>query len=354
MNARSVHIAIALLALAAPAGAAEVREQSDQTLDLAGVTALRVENARGEVDVRPGPAGALKVSALKVTRATRESRARELAAETEVLTERDGGTLELRVRYTRREAVRVGWRELFSGGFEAPSAYVRLSLQIPPGLPLEVKSASGDVSTLDLAGPLALETSSGDVTVIGSRGPVTVTTSSGDVEGRDLSSVQARSGSGSLRFENVSGPLAARTASGAITVRGAADSVSVRSVSGDIDVNAAPRGVTASTTSGSIDARDVARFAALSAGSGDVDFALIRPLERAEVTTVTGRVSGRLAKDLACRLEMRTSSGEMEALIPMQLKSVSRREVVGVVGGGKAPVVLQSSAGDIELVSGGE
>ena len=355
MNTRIPLIAIALCALApALAAAAEHREQSDQTLDLAGITALRVENARGEVDVRPGPAGSLHVSALKVARSTGARRARELAAETEVLTERLGGTLELRVRYSQHGAVRIGWRELFSGGFDAPSAHVRLSLQIPSGMSLEVKSASGDISTVDLTGPLTLESSSGDVTVIASRGPVAVTTSSGDVEGRDLRTIEARSGTGSLRFENVSGPLEARTTGGSIVVRGAADSITVRSVSGDIDVDAAPRGVVATSTGGSIDARGIARFARLSAANGDIDFELVRPIERIEVTTVTGHVSGRLANDVACRLELRTSSGEMEVLIPMELKSVSRREVVGVVGGGKAPVVLQTSAGDIELMSGGE
>lgn len=355
MNARSTLIAISLACLApALAGAAEHREQTDQNLDLVGVTALRVENARGEVDVRPGPAGTLRVGAVKVTRASSERRARELAAETEVLTERRDGTLELRVRYSQHGAVRIGWRELFSGGFEAPSAQVRLSLQIPPGMPLEVQSASGDISTVDLTGPLTLESSSGDVTVIASRGDVKVTTSSGDLDARDLRTIEARSGSGSLRFENVSGPLNARTTSGSIVIRGAGDSVAVRSVSGDIDVDAAPRGVTATSTSGTIDVRGVARFARISSASGDVDFELVRPLERVEVTTVSGSVLGRLASDVACRLELRTSSGEMEVLIPMQLKSVSRREVVGVVGGGQAPVVLQTSAGDIELMSGGE
>lgn len=354
MNARSTLIAI-VLAIVAPvsAGAVEHREQSDHSIDLTGITALRVENARGEIDVRPGAAGAARVSAVKVTRAGSERRARELAEETEVVTERRDGTLELRVRYAQHGSVRVGWRELFSGGFEAPSASVRLSLQIPAGLPLEVQTASGDISTVDLTGPLTLESSSGDVTVIASRGAVRVTTSSGDFDGRDLRVVEARSGSGGLRLENVAGPLNARTTSGTIVVRGAGDSVAVRSVSGDIDLDAAPRGVTATSTSGSIDARGIARFAKISSASGDVGFELVRPIERAEITTVSGRVEGRLASDVRCRLEVRTSSGEMEVLIPMELKSVSRREVVGVVGGGQAPVVLQTSAGDIEL-SGGE
>jgi DUF4097 and DUF4098 domain-containing protein YvlB len=137
-------------------------------------------------------------------------------------------------------------------------------------------------------------------------------------------------------------------------VRGAGDSLSLRSVSGDLDLDGAPRGLIAGTSSGTIDARGIAHYAEISAASGDVEVELVHPLERVEITTVTGRISGRIAEDVKCRLDLRTSSGDLEVMIPMQLKSVSRREVVGVVGGGKAPVVLQTSAGDIELMSGGE
>lgn len=357
MNARTPQIAVALAALAlapALARAAEYREQSDHSVDLAGVRAVRVENARGEVDVRPGPAGTVRVGAVKVTRATGERRARELAADTDVVTETKDGTLEIRVRYPQRHAVHIGWRELFSGGYESPGAQVRLTLEIPAGLALEARTASGSITVLDLTGPLTLQSASGDIAVLSTRGPVSATSASGDIEARGVRRLIARTGSGDLRIDDISGPLQARTTSGSIDVRGAADSVWVRSVSGDIGVAGAPAGLTASTSSGSIDARGVARFAEVSAANGEVGIELVRPLERAQVTTVSGRISGRLADDLKCRLEVRTSSGEMEVMVPMQLKSVSRREVVGVVGGGKAPVVLQTSAGDVELMSGGE
>jgi len=357
VNARIPQIAVVLAVIAlapAPSGAAEYREDSEQTLDLAGIRTLRVENARGEVDVRVGAPGSVHVAAVKVTRGTGDTRARDLARDTMVETVRKDGTLEIRVRYPQRRTIHIGWRELFSRGYESPGAEVRLTLQIPAGLPLEAHTASGSISTLDLTGPLTLQSSSGDITVIASKGPVTATSASGDIEGRDLRTLQARSGSGTIRVENVSGPLQARTTSGPIDVRGAGDSLSVRSVSGDIGVREAPVGLTASTSSGSIDARGIARFADISASNGDVEVEFVRPIERAQVQTVSGRISGRIAADVACRLNVRTSSGDLEVLVPMQLKSVSRREVVGVVGGGKAPVVLQTSAGDIELTSGGE
>lgn len=351
---RSRTIASGLLLAALATGAATARadvwrEESDQTIPLDGYARIYVENARGEIDVRPGPAGTIRITAHKTARAASESRAKDLAARTTVETRRADGRFEIEVKYPDRGAVRIGWRDLLRGGIESPQAEVRLTLQIPPDLDVQLRSASADLSTLDLAGPQRIDTASGDVTVIGARGRTEIATSSGDIEARDLRAVQARTVSGSLRFENVAGPLHAKSTSGSISVRAAKDSLAVRSVSGDIDIDGAPLGLTASTSSGRIDARGVARAVTISAASGDVDVALQAPLTRADVSTVTGRIVGRLIDDLGCRLDMKTSGGEMEVLVPLELKSVSRREIVGVVNRGGAPVVLQTSAGDIEL-----
>jgi DUF4097 and DUF4098 domain-containing protein YvlB len=339
----------ALAAAPAVAGAATWREESDQTIPLEGITSLRIENARGEVDVRPGPAGSIRVTALKTARARTEARAKDLAGRTTVETRREGGRFEIVVKYPQRNAIRIGWRELVRGSVDSPQSEVRLTLQIPRELALEMRSASADLSALDLAGPLEIDTASGDVTVIGTRGAVDVATSAGSIEAKDVRGLNARTVSGSVRVENASGALHARSTSGTITVRGATDSISVRSVSGDIHVAEAPLGLTASTSSGSIDARGVARRAALTAAAGDIDVSFIAPLAGAEVSTVSGRIVGRLAAGLGCRVDMRTSGGDLEVLLPIELKSVSRREIVGVVNRGKAPVALQTSAGDIEL-----
>jgi hypothetical protein len=357
VNARTLGTGLILTAITlapALAGAATHREEGDQTIDLAGIKVLRVENARGEIDVRPGPAGSLRMTAIKIARASNSDQARGMAAATRVESERKDDTYEIKVHYSQQSAVRIGWRDLLRGHFEPPRTEVRLTLQVPAGMALRLRSASGDLSILDLTGPLTLESSSGDVTLISSRGPVEIKTSSGDVMARDTRRLEIRSASGSLRLENPGGPVAARTTSGSISVRGATDTLFVRSVSGDIDVDQAPRGLTANSSSGSIDARGVALFADVQAASGDIDIGFVRPLERAEVSTVTGRISGRLADKLACLIDLRTSSGDLEVLMPLKLRSVSRREVVGVINGGKAPIVMQTSAGDIELMSGGE
>lgn len=349
---RGLAFGLLLAALAAAPGVAAAavwREESDQTIPLEGLTALRVENARGEIDVRPGPAGSIRVSAVKTARSSTDDRARELASRITVETRRTADRFEIEVKYPQRSAVRIGWRDLFRGNIESPQAEVRLTLQIPPGLALALRSASADLSTLDLAGPLTIGSASGDVTVIGARGATEVSTASGDIDAKDVRRFSARTVSGSMRIENVTGALSARSTSGPITVRGAKDSVSVRSVSGNIDVDEAPRGITASSSSGSIGARGVARMASISAASGDVDLSLVAPLAGADVTTVSGRIVTRLAGDVGCRLDMRTSGGDLEVFVPLELKSVSRREIVGVVKRGKAPVVLQTSAGDIEL-----
>jgi len=348
-----VIVLAASAAISAPAGAATWREQSDQTFSVERVRTLRVENTQGGIEVVPGGAGTLRVTALKTTRANGDARARTLATETVVETQRVDGAFQLKVRYPQRNTVRIGWRDLFRGELLTPRSEVQLTIEIPANVALEIHAASADVSTRDLVSSQTVDAVSGDVTVVAPRGGVVITTVSGDVDVRDARSLEVRTVSGTIDVEQASGPLSLKSSSGGVSVSGARDSIVVRSVSGDVRVDAAPRGLTANTSSGAIRAQNVAHHAMLSSASGDIEVSFAEPLLQAQVDTVSGDITGRLADRLGCRIEMRTSGGDLDMRVPFKLQSVSRREITGVVNGGRAPILLESSAGDIELLSGG-
>ena len=329
------------------------REQSDKVIEARGLTGVEVENRRGVVAFHRSADGKIHVTALKITRATDREHSLAYARETQVLTAVEDGRLAVRVRYSRRQSIHLSFWDVFSG-FELPSVEVRLSIDVPDGLAVDVSTKSGDLTTEDLNAPQALVTSSGDITVHSAHGPIRPVSSSGNISAVDVGRARLQSVSGDLEVEDAHGPLTAGTTSGGISVTGAEDSLSLTTVSGDIRVTSAPRGLVARTTSGDVVAQAARGVTRLETSSGDVRIELEAPLSQADITTVSGNIGVHLASTLACRLEMRTTNGTLDTSVPLQLKTVSRHLVTGTIRSGTAPVTLRSSSGDIEIKTGAD
>ena len=312
-------VTAALLVGASPAAADRevLREQSEQTVEARGFKTLEVINARGRVDLLPSPDAKLHLTALKIVRYRSHERAQELARGIVVETGVRDDRYVVEVRYQKRHSVRISFWDIFKiDGLNLPAYEVRVTCQVPRGLPVTVRESSGDIRSEGLAGAQVLRTSSGDIVVESAGGPLEALSSSGEVTATAVRQARVKSVSGDVVVRQVEGPLHASTSSGSITVTGAVDSLALSSVSGDISADHAPRGLDAETSSGEIRLQ--------------------------------------LAAAVACALDMRTSSGTIEVEQPMQMKSVSRRSVSGVIRGGRTPVVLHTASGDITVVGGGE
>jgi hypothetical protein len=347
-------VTVALLPGLAAAETPTLREQSQQVVEARGIAGLRVENPRGLVQVSPSRDGRIHLTALKVTSSRMSSRARDFARETRVETSTEAGRFVVRVRYPQRQMLRTSFMQIFRGELDLPRVEVRLALEVPARLPVDLETASGDLETTDLAGPQSLQTTSGDIEVRAAAAFLSVTTTSGNVMASGVARARVRSVSGDVTLDAARGPLDVRTTSGNIAVSGVADSVGVSSVSGDIRVDRAPRGLDAGSTSGDIVVDGLAGgVVKLRSTSGDVRFGLDRGLRRADVSTVSGGISARLADGLGCELNLTSTSGTLDSSVPLRIRTVSRHEMSGVVGGGGAPVVLHSLSGDIAVTGGG-
>jgi hypothetical protein len=341
---------------AAPARAGEetLREQSEKVEEPAGLTAIEVDNARGQIDVRPSADGKLHIRALKIVRAPDNAKAREIANQIRVAVSRQDGRYLLKVTYPQRQVVHVGFWEMMSGDVQLPRSEMRLALDVPAEIPVSLHSTSGDLSTDMLAGVQRLETTSGDAEVRDSRGPVTFSSTSGDLTGSFGAAARVRTVSGDVEVDRAGGPLDVHTTSGDITVRDAADSLLLGTVSGDIEVGRAANGLNATTTSGTVHARGLGGRCQLETSSGDVEASLTRGISRADFESGSGDITVRFGPGVGAALEVRTSNGTIDASVPIEVKSVTRRLLTGKVGSGQTPVLLRSSSGDIQILSGGE
>ena len=92
----------------------------------------------------------------------------------------------------------------------------------PKGTQLEASSGSGDLRLQDLGGPLKANTGSGSIEAGGFTGRILLQTGSGDIRAglQSASDVRATTGSGSIHLQGVDGALYAQTGSGDIEIGG--------------------------------------------------------------------------------------------------------------------------------------
>lgn len=121
--------------------------------------------------------------------------------------------------------------------------------------PAQLRSGSGDVSAELLAGPARLETGSGDIVVRDARGQLRIKSGSGDVRlAHAGDAVSVSTGSGDIVITESAGPVAAKTGSGELRIDDAGTDVSMKSGSGDCAIGAA-RGGRVLVTGASSDVR---------------------------------------------------------------------------------------------------
>lgn len=355
---RCMQIVAALLVVGATPAAASrlvLREQSEKTVDVRGFKSFEVINARGTVDLEPSPDGKIHVTALKFVRGHNRERAEALAREIVVEAGVRDDRYVVEVRYPRRYNVQISFWDIFKvDGINVPRYEVRLTCQVPGGLPVTVRESSGNIRSEGVTGAQMLRTTSGDIEVVSAGGPVELWSSSGDVLATGMRQVQVRSASGDVVLRQVAGPLRVSTSSGGITVTGAQDSLSLSSASGDIRADRAPRGLEVETSSGDVAVQAVAGSVRVGTASGDVRLGLREPLRSVDATSSSGGIRLLLDPAVGCALDMRTSSGTIEVEQPMQMKNVSRRSVTGVIRNGRTPVVLHTASGDITVAGGGQ
>ena len=342
-------IVLGALAVAGSALAGDTwREMSEQVVDAAKVKTLDVNNPRGIVSVSPSTDGKIHLSALKIVRTGNEKKGRELASQMQVEAGVQGDRYAVRVTYPHRKIHVNVWDVLSGGDIDVPSLEVRLVIKAPVAVTVLLKSTSGDLESDAMSGRQQLETTSGDVRVPSARGPLSVRASSGDLEIGDVMAARLSTSSGEVNVDRSRGPLRVGTTSGDITVESADDSLAITTASGDVKVSQATRGADLRSTSGGIDARAAGSVRAETA-SGDATLTLLSPLVQADIATVSGDIEARLAHDVACRLEMHTTSGSLDATVPIDLSQATRREIVGSVRNGSIPVRLRSTSGDINV-----
>jgi len=322
---RPLRVAFALLlplaATGCRLGAQEVAERMvDRTLSVDPAVTLDIRTGSGNIAIRSGSSGAVRVIARIQGRGWPggdvEERVRRLEANPPI--EQDGGV------------VRIGHiadRDLVRN--------IRISYEVTAPVETAVRSrtGSGDQTIAGVRGPVAARTGSGTIDVRHIQADVDATTGSGDITGDDLrAGFAGRAGSGSIRVDGIGGAASARTGSGDVALAQTAD--------GDVDIT---------TASGSIEVTGARQALRARAASGDIRLDG-RPGRDWDVASSSGSIRVRFPADSAFELSARTASGGVEVGHPITVAGASTRaRVRGTVRGGGPRVAISAASGSIHV-----
>ena len=340
-------VGLALLATAAPAGAAvtlrgllleegprtgwferyqdsrqgpETVDKNSQTFKVGADGALDLTGISGDVRVTGGSGSDIRVEATKRVRHRDATEAKRLLNDLRVEMTNFNGRVEVRSVYPRRG----------SYGDRGISASVDYLVAVPAGVTVSVKSISGDVIVSGVRGEVRAETVSGDVSVDSTPNLALAKTISGDVIARDIG------GATTLVLSTVSGSV---IASG-LKVR----ALEAGSVSGNVKLSG--------TQVERVEARSVS-------GSIEFDAPLVKA-GRYEFTSHSGNVRIVISGGTGFELDADTFSGSVRSDIPVTLRTIGRedrgrrrstsnRAIRGSSGDASAVLSVRSHSGSIVI-----
>ena len=208
----------------------DYEESRELTLNAGGIDTVEIEAGAGSLEVRgSADAQAISVTAL-IQVPEKEEKAQKVIETDLVLTlERDGDTAVLNGYFES-----AGW-----GWGDSPS--IRLEVEVPDRVALEIEDGAGSIKIWDVSGNIAIE-----------------------------------DGSGSLQMSNVGGDIRIEDGSGSISVDGVGGDISIDDGSGSITVKDVRGSVVVDDGSGGINVTDVdADLIIEDDGSGSLNFARI-------------------------------------------------------------------------------
>jgi hypothetical protein len=165
--------------------------------------------------------------------------------------------------------------------------------------------------------------------------------------------IEASTGSGRLNLTDLTGTITARTGSGGIDARGIAGDFEGATGSGSIMIEQAGAGTVRVTTgSGRIEAAGLDGALTARTGSGGMTIEG-RPAAPWHLETGSGGITLRLPPDAAFDLEAHAGSGGISTDHPMTIRGrVERGRLQGQAGGGGAVISARTGSGGISIEQG--
>jgi DUF4097 and DUF4098 domain-containing protein YvlB len=291
----------------------------DKTFTVSGPVRIEMTNGSGDSHVTIGPAGEVRIHGEIQVQAwsdkSGQRRVDEVQSHPPVT--QDGSL------------VRIG-----NSSFNSKDVSIDYTITVPADAEIRATTGSGDLEITGLKGPANFTAGSGDIKASNISGDVQVVAGSGGIELSDIGGqVQAHAGSGDITLDRIRGDMRLQTGSGEIEVTEPGGKLDAATSSGDVTIRGASEDISVRTSSGDV----------------TVDG---NPSENSywDFHTSSGDVVLHVPSNASFRLYARSSSGDIEAEIPVTMEGTSRKhELQARLGDGKARVEITTSSGGVSL-----
>lgn len=338
------------VALAAAAGAAEYKRNETYAYTATPLTSLEVRNPSGLVEIIGEEREDLHLDVLYRIRGRGDEQAADLMKRLGIAVIPDAersGRVEI-------EPVLDG-EPLFSRNAKPPRGYevrVDLQLHVPRGVHVEAAVTSGRLEARDLAGGAVLGATSGDLKGRRLAGELVFNLTSGDVDLEELRGpLEIAVTSGDLRLASHEGDATITCFSGDVDLSAVSGDLAVSSISGSILVAGVGGRLRANTTSGDIRVRDVDGSVWLRTSSGFLELLDAgRPGQSLDLASSSGDIHVTLRDTASLRVSVTTAIGAIRCRLPLEIETIARKKLVGVLGGGKQEARIETASGDIRIL----
>jgi DUF4097 and DUF4098 domain-containing protein YvlB len=224
-------------------------------------------------------------------------------------------------------------RNKFTSWFSSGRALV-INVSLPDEFDVDLKTSGGGIDIQNLAGVITTQTSGGSLRFEDVDGPIHGRTSGGSIHLDGTSSTaDLKTSGGGIRIGQVDGEVFARTSGGSIYIERAGGTVSAHTSGGKIEV---------AEVHGSVDAKT---------SGGSIHVAIAGPLTAdSTLTTSGGSVTVLVEPTIAMAVDAKSSGGRVNTDLPITIQgSASRTRLEGDLNGGGPLLRLRSSGGSVNL-----
>lgn len=317
----------AILACATCVVRADVEDKITKSFSVAPGGQLLVELDRGSVDVKTADREAVEI---EVTRKAggREAAAKAILADHEVTATQEGNKVLLKAKFNGAKA---------SGWFgKSPELQVKVSIVIPRQFDVNLQTAGGHISVVELTGKSEVRTSGGHINFEKITGPISAGTSGGHIRvATAKGNIDIHTSGGHIDLSNIEGDVVAKTSGGAIHAEKITGRSTLKTSGGSIAISGLKGAVDAGTSGGGIDA--------------DL---LEQPAGDCSLKTSGGGITVALVEGVAVDVDLRTSGGRVSTDWPVSTVVQGERiknELHGKINGGGPLITAHTSGGSVRV-----
>jgi DUF4097 and DUF4098 domain-containing protein YvlB len=286
-----------LLLGAKEADADEFAYQYQKIIEAESPVSLHLNLVRGKVSISGGEDGRVIIEAVKRVRAANEEEAEEVADHIEIKVAVSSDDVTVETNYLKMLSRSPSfWQKVLGSGSDS-YGLVDYTVTIPTRSSIFIKSMAADIELSSIEGEITI-----DNTV------------------------------GSTRGEFLFGP---------ITVRQPQGEIDLQWIEGDIRVNSSSSTIAIKQVLGSIDV-------STQTGNVNIQTELTSPHDYF-VETTSGAITFSIPEAASGLLRIETQEGAIQTEVPIVIKSVAHRRVVGELGRGGPTITLTSSSGDVTV-----